>query len=146
MVTFKYNPKDKYLETFFIGKISPGEIIHFFNSLTKHNDLPMDLKILIDVSEGSLNINPADLNYILEENIKMFRTYNTLKIALVTTNPIDTALAVIYSRLIDLERYQFIVYCEMKTALQWLRKGTSTCKFYPKTILSYMPPRDHYHI
>ncbi len=146
MVTFKYNPKEKYLETFFIGKISPGEIIHYFNSLTKHSDLPMDLKILIDVSEGSLNFNPADLNYILEENIRMFRTYNSLKIALVTTNPIDTALAVIYSRLIELERYQFTVYCEIKTALQWLNEGASPCKFYPKTILSYMPHREHYHI
>ncbi len=122
MITHIYNQKQNCIETFFKGKVTKTEIIDFIHLLTKKNDYPKDLKILINASEGRLFLKPPNLFPILEENIKMFTIYNTLKVGIVTERPIDTALAVLYTRLIQLDHYQFHVFNSETSAKQWIYK------------------------
>lgn len=123
MVTFNYNKKKGFLETFFTEKTTQEEIIDFLKSISEVDTFPMNLRILIDSTKGSLSLHPGQLYQILDENVKLFSHYNTLKVAIVLDRPIDTALAVIYTRLIQLENYQFQVFNTIAAASVWLSKG-----------------------
>ncbi len=122
MITHFYKQEQNCIETLFTGKVTKTEIIDFIHLLIRNNDYPKDLKILINASQGRLFLKPSNLFPILEENIKMFTIYNTLKVGIVIERPIDTALAVLYTRLIQLDRYQFHVFNTETAARQWIYK------------------------
>lgn len=126
MVTFNYDKDQEILVTLFIEKVTQEEIIDYIHSMmSKADNFPKNLKVLIDASKGSLALHPGQLYNILDENIKMFSHYNTLKVAIVLESPIDTALAVIYARLIQIEYYQFHVFNTTMAASAWLKKGVN---------------------
>ncbi|TLX72132.1 hypothetical protein E9993_18890 [Labilibacter sediminis] len=125
MVTYNYNKDKEILETFFVNNVTQGEIINFLKAIRSTNEMPKDLRMLIDSTKGSLALNPAQLYKILDENIKLFSRFNTLKVAIVLDRPVDTALAVIYTRLIQLERYQFQVFNTILAATGWINKGVN---------------------
>lgn len=137
MITFNYNKDKRILETFFTEKVTQKEIIDYLKSISKVDIFPTDLKILIDSTKGSLSLHPGQLYYILDENVKLFSHYNTLKIAIAVDRPIDTALAVIYTRLIQLERHLFQVFNTTAAAAVWLNKGQNVgnIRAYPNTHL-----------
>ena len=141
MVTYNYNKEKGYLNVVFSSKVNHGEIINYIGSLMKEDDLPRDLGVLIDARAGSVNINPANLYYILEENVKMFSKFNSLRVAIVVDGTINTALAVLYMRLIQLERYKFKTFSLMESAEEWVRKDVDQNRTYPKEIFtrSYSP-------
>ncbi len=133
MVSYNYNQGKEYIEAIFIDKINQGEIVNYINSLMKENHLPKDLKGIIDARNASFTFHPADLYNIIEENVKMFTHFNTLKVAIIITNPVDTALAIIFTRLIQLERYNFKVFNTPEAAERWINKGhpTKRIRKYP---------------
>ncbi len=125
MVTYNYNEGKEYIEAVFKDKINQGEIVNYINSLMKENHLPENLKGIIDARNASFGFHPADLYNIIEVNVKMFSRFNTLKVAIIITNPVDTALAMIFTRLIQLERYRFKVFTTPEAAERWISKGHS---------------------
>jgi len=125
MVTFSYNEQKDYLETFFNDKTTTAEVINYLKEIRKKTDYPKNLKILINSKNGKLVINPISLKQILEENIKLFSVFSTLKVGIVIDKPVDTALAVIYTRLIQLEKYQFHVFNTFEAAELWICKGNN---------------------
>ncbi len=123
MVTFNYNEEKGYVETMFIDVVNQGEIVNYLHALRQSEIYPKNLKILIDDTQGILSLKPHQLNEILNENIRLFERYESLNVAIVTDRPVDTALAVIYTRLIQLERYKFQVFNTKMAADLWLNKG-----------------------
>ncbi len=137
MVRFDYNIEEGYVEILFLKEVSQAEVINMLKSIKDHNEFPKDLKMFIDGTNGKLAINPDELQVILNENIKMFETFNTLKVAIVIDKPVDTAIAVIYNRMIQLERYEFKVFNTLMAAKVWLQKGMQgSYRIYPNTPLS----------
>jgi hypothetical protein len=134
MITYKYNYKKGYIETFFSGNVGQGEAIRYFSSLLDEENLPTNLKVLINIDYGALKIEPTNLIHILNENLKLFTRYNTLKIAIITKSPVDTAIAILYTRLIHIERYKLQVFSTEFSAQVWLNKGldANQNKIYPK--------------
>ncbi len=122
MIQYNFNQEKNYIEATFTGKINQGEIVNYINSLMKENQLPENLKGIIDAREASFNIHPADLYNILSENVKMFSRFNSLKVAIIIKNPVDTALAMIFTRLIQLERYLFKVFTTETAAERWINE------------------------
>ncbi len=122
MITYNFNEGKGYIEATFKEKVNQGEIVNYINSLMKENHLPDHLKGIIDAREASFNVHPADLYNILSENIKMFSRFNSLKVAILIKNPVDTALAMIFTRLIQLERYHFKVFTTELAAERWINE------------------------
>jgi len=137
MIKYNYNQEKGYIEANFSDKVNQGEIVNYINSLMKENHLPENLRGIIDAREASFNIHPADLYNIITENVKMFSRFNFLKVAIIINNPVDTALAMIFTRLIQLERYHFKVFNTDEAAERWINEHTSneTRKFPSNTFV-----------
>ncbi len=126
MIKYNYNQEKGYVEAIFQEKINQGEIVNYINCLMKENHLPDNLKGIIDARNASFSVHPANLYNILSENVKMFTRFNMLKVAIIINNPVDTALAMIFTRLIQLERYHFKVFTTINGAERWINESIST--------------------
>lgn len=129
MVSFNYNHNSAHVDARFIGDVSQSEIINFIYDLRVCETYPCDLNILIDATDGALSIKPNQLYRIFEENAKMFGKYSSLRVALVMKRPLDTALALIYTKISNMEDYKYQVFSTRSAALVWLHNGCQNDKY-----------------
>ena len=132
MVTFNFN-NGQYLDVLFTDKVEKDEIIQLISAVLSSNEYPTNLNVLVDSSRAIFDTNLDHLDSVFHENTKLFDKYNSLRVAIVMSKPLFTALAIIYSRMFEDEKYNYQVFCTVDAAITWLNKGMDSdrLRIYP---------------
>jgi hypothetical protein len=78
-------------------------------------------KLILDFRKAKYNSSVASLSKIYEHQQARKRYFTSIREAVVTTSPLETALGFIYSKLCsNSSNYQFKVFSTMEGALGWL--------------------------
>lgn len=120
MITFEFNTKLGILETTLTGKIGIDEIVQYYNQLKGNNDLPQNLKNLINSNKAQYSFLDKDLNTIANSIKELLDQLNSLQEAIVQTSPYETAMAMLYERMVYYNNYQFGVFSTREAAIEWL--------------------------
>ncbi len=123
-------PKEKdYLETYFTGQISLQNIKDYLDTLYKTKADKQDLKVLINGLNSILTIETTDIKNIANEVVKLLDQYNSIKIAAIVDNPLNTAYAILFKRLVRQERIRFELFSTELLAKKWMERKTTPFKF-----------------
>ncbi len=118
-----------YLQTSFTGQISVQDIKDYINSVLKIKKDKEDLKILINGLDSNLAIETKDLNDILNELTKLLTIYNSLKIAVIVDNPLNTAYSILFKRMIYQDHIRFELFSTELLAKKWMERKTIPCNY-----------------
>lgn len=120
MITYKFNTLKGVLETYFEGEVVLKEIVDYIIATKQNTIYPRTLKILTNTSEANFNFSPNDLKIIIEENYKSLEKYDRIIDAIITDNPKNTAISMLYQELVKTNKYEFNVFSSKEAALKWL--------------------------
>jgi len=122
MITYEFNTKLEILETTLTGKIGIDEIVQYYNQLKGNNDLPRNLKNLIDSNNAQYTFQDKDLIKIADVIKKLLEQHNFIKEAIVQNSPYETAMAMLYERMVYYNNFQFSLFSTREAAIEWLTK------------------------
>lgn len=110
MITYKFNNQKGVLETNFEGEITLKEIVDYIIDTKQNKAYPRTLKIITDTSHSTFNLHANDLKIIIEENYKSLENYHCIIDAIMTDNPKNTAISMLYQELAKTHKYKFDVF------------------------------------
>lgn len=122
MITYLFNKKLGLLETKFEGDVILSEVVDYIIYTKENKTYPRKLKIITDATTANFNFSRSDINVILEENFKSLEKYDFIIDAMISENPKNTALSMLYKELVKTNKYEFNVFSTKSAALSWLEK------------------------
>ncbi|MDP3359988.1 MAG: hypothetical protein Q8S41_11660 [Lutibacter sp.] len=120
MVTTKFNPKTKILESKFEGNVTLAEVVNYIVATKENKTYPRKLKILTDSIDAVFNFTIEDLEIIVEENYKSLEKYELIIDAIIIDDPKNTVLSMLYLELAKTNKYKFEIFATKSAALDWL--------------------------
>ena len=122
MKSYSLNENDQILILTAIGKQSLKDIIDHYLYLSKTNDLPKDLKCLIDCREAIFELDHNELNFTTKSVNLALQNYDRINEAILVEKPFETVIANLFEELnAPLENYTFQVFSTEEAALNWLK-------------------------
>ncbi len=122
MITYEFNTKLGILETTLTDKIGIDEIVQYYNQLKGNNDLPRNLKNLIDSNNAQYTFQDKDLTKIADVIKELLEQHTFLKEAIVQNSPYETAMAMLYERMVYYNNFQFNLFSTREAAIEWLEQ------------------------
>lgn len=122
MITYLFNKKLGLLETKFEGDVILSEVVDYIIYTKENKTYPRKLKIITDATTANFKFSRSDINVILEENYKSLEKYDFIIDAIISENPKNTALSMLYMELVKTNKYEFNVFSTKSAALSWLEK------------------------
>ncbi|HSQ46785.1 MAG TPA: hypothetical protein VLM44_07705 [Lutibacter sp.] len=120
MVSTKFNPKTKILESKFEGNVTLAEVVNYIIATKENNSYPRKLKILTDSIDAIFNFTIEDLEIIVEENYKSLEKYDLIIDAIIIDDPKNTVLSMLYLELAKTNKYKFEIFATKSAAIDWL--------------------------
>lgn len=120
MVSSEYDHQNGILLSRLEGIVTLKEVVDYIVATKENISYPRSLKILTDATGANMVFSPQDLVVIEEENSKSIERYDSITDAIVLESPRETALAILYQRLAENEKYKFQVFSTREAAIKWL--------------------------
>ncbi|MDZ7797443.1 MAG: hypothetical protein U5N56_10550 [Candidatus Marinimicrobia bacterium] len=121
MVRYSYDPGKNMIMADFTGNILIHDIIDFMREINSDKTLPAVLNIFIDARKARFTIEPAEIPRLAAMNYKMDRVFQQVNNAILTDNPNETALALLYEYASRSNHYHVKLFSLYENALSWLK-------------------------
>jgi len=124
MIDFSFNEEENILHVKRIGEIHTQDILDVIDSVNNSFKNTKYLYILQDTTESSMKYNMNDLNLMIEKFQEKLNNYNIVKIANYTTDPLETATALIFEEHANrISKLHHKTFSTIEYAKHWLQKG-----------------------
>ena len=121
MNSFQFNIELNVLETKKTGAQTILNIIEHYNEITKNNNLPKILNVIIDCRGASFDIKANEIDYTQEAVNNALNKYERIKEAILVDKPYETAIATLFKNYnSDLKSYSFKIFSTEEAAKKWL--------------------------
>jgi hypothetical protein len=105
------------------GDNTISDIIGHYDRLARSDEYSENLKVLIDIREVNLNVNPEELSAVRQSLIQSVENLGVLYEAILVKEPYETAIATLFEREFnDIGNYTFKVFYTEHAALSWLKE------------------------
>jgi hypothetical protein len=121
MINLKFDNKEHLLNVVLTGKITGGDILSHMKIINAMTDLPKTLNVLIDARKATFKVEPGDANEIASANFHFDKKFKSIKNAVLTLSPIDTALITLYKHAIRSRHYSLKIFSIEENARNWLK-------------------------
>ena len=115
-----YNSSNQVLFITDSDTVNLNNMLNAIQFLSETDYLPENLKILESASLSTITFNENDLPVILEFAKNKLSRFSSVRHAVVHSEPINTAFAIIMSEKLSELDYVLMVFSKEKDALQWL--------------------------
>lgn len=122
MVTNSFNKKNGILTVKYEGETNIKEVLENIENTKVNIQYSKNLKVLLDARKAKFVISIEELEKIKEINFSVLNKYNSIKEAMVISNPKNAALSMLYNEITNTSNYQYEVFSTLKAALTWLNK------------------------
>lgn len=120
MVTVEYNNESKILVNTLTGTINISDVLDMYHRVEHYGSLPADLKIIIDSEKASYNFTEKNLQEIMNAIKHLLTKFNSIREAIVQSSPYETAMAVLYEQMVELDNFRFKAFSTHEAAIKWL--------------------------
>jgi hypothetical protein len=116
-----YNIKNDLVRVLFNGTIRIEAINRLISDLVSNEDLPLNLKVLIDSRRAKFDTKPSDLPSIIRKLKEHNKKFETIKLTIIQQNPYETAISMIMQELLKgIGNIYFKVFSTEQAAILWL--------------------------
>ena len=120
MFTYSFNSETNFVEAYPKEDIYLKHVIEFYTAIKEDNELPGNLKLLIDATGKNIYINPKDISKVKRLIDEITEKYENVNIAIIHTSPMGVVIATLMGRIISINLKAFST---RKAAIQWLSKS-----------------------
>ena len=120
MVHFEFDSKLQVLNCRMTDAICLDDIIDFIETIIRVDDLPFNLKMVINMLNARVDFDIEDFQKIIDANNKLFEKYESVRHAIIINSPKDTAFALYYKEINIKDNYFFKVFSTTKAAQEWI--------------------------
>ena len=121
MVNYSYSEEGEELVALMEGPFYMADAIAVGDFLMGSKEPNSQAKLILDFRKAKYNSSLASLSKIYEHQRERKRYFTSIREAIVTNSPLETALGFIYGKLCsNSANYQFKVFSAMEGALGWL--------------------------
>ena len=121
MITINFNTETKILENNLSGTITIADVLNMYHQIEHHGQLPANLKIIIDSHKARYSFTEKDLQEIANAIKHLLTKFNSIQEAIIQSTPYETAMAVLYEQMVQIENFRFKVFSSYEAAIQWLK-------------------------
>ena len=122
MVEHRFNAEKGVLYALVTGKIEFEEMMERAEMLGQRKDLPRDLKILEDAREAIAGFGVSEIKPMLRNMEKHLHNYDSVRHAVVHSNPLNTAFALMADQFRKDKKYRIRVFSTVEAAEKWLER------------------------
>jgi hypothetical protein len=115
-----FNPEDGILYTRPNPVVAIDDMRNGIQMLVASTSLPRDLKILEDARESTITFQASDLPALSRQLERILGLYSSVRHAVVLSNPLNTALAMLIGSKANNDKYQLRVFSTPDAARSWL--------------------------
>jgi len=109
------------LEVKMRGVVNIEDVLNHYVSIAGDKSLPDKIKVLVDLKETRLNINPDELDNYTESMEKALSRFVHIKEAIVVEKPRETAIAMLLGKELSGSKNYFIeIFSTERAAANWL--------------------------
>ena len=124
MVEYNFRAEKGVLYALVTGRIEAEEMMQRTEMLGQRTDLPRDLKILEDAREAVAVFGVSDVKPMLRNIEKHLGNFDSVRHAVVHSNPMNTAFALIADQFRKDKKYRIRVFSTVEAAEKWLERDT----------------------
>ncbi|HCC72044.1 MAG TPA: hypothetical protein DEQ09_12975 [Bacteroidales bacterium] len=93
---FKHDVDLKILRVRYPGMLTKEEIIAHYNELRTNKNFHRNIRILIDCKDSTFTVKPDEVDELVEVACKAAMEYNTLKEAILVSDPYETVIVTLF--------------------------------------------------
>ena len=123
MITREYDPETSTLKTKYCGNLTLDELREYLGHIGESGEYDRRLYILTDGSEAKVDFPVDAIGFVMEETAKAVKPYASVREAILTNNPLETAYATHYQSLNEIPNYAVQVLSTVEAATEWLYGG-----------------------
>lgn len=120
MVEKRFDPDKNILYVTSKGNIEVEGMMRGIEFIGQEKSLPRNLKILEDATEAKVAYSHSEIEIIMRSLMKAIDHFESLRHAVVLTDPANTAFAILASLMISKPNYSLQVFSTLKAAEHWL--------------------------
>lgn len=122
MKEINYNIEKDIVRIVFDGRIRIESINRLITDLVRKNDLPLNLKVIIDSRRAKFDADPKDLPLIIRKLKEHNEKFESVKLTIIQQNPYETAISMIMQDLLKgIGNIYFKVFSTEQEAVLWLK-------------------------
>lgn len=116
----KYQLKDGIFTVKFTGLVLFKEIIDYLEEFRNLKDIPLNLKMLYDLSEADFNLTQPEIKKLSEKASEVTAHFNFIYTAFVVSEPKVTAYTMLFSLMVPNAKSLRELFASKENALNWL--------------------------
>lgn len=116
----KYQFKDGIFTVNFTGQILFTEIIEYLEDFRNLKDIPLNLRMLYDLTESDFTLTQAEIRKLSEKASQVTAHFNFIYTAFVVSEPKITAYTMLFSLMAPNEKSLRELFATKENALTWL--------------------------
>ena len=120
MYSIGFDENNKIIVATFSGSLNKIEPLKYIESLLAIKNLPENLKILQDFTNTNYDLNVGDLEDIAVQIKKHFERFKSIKVAAIHNKSAETAISIIFAKLLESENLNYLVFSTEEAAIKWL--------------------------
>jgi hypothetical protein len=121
MVETLFNVEEDILYVTVSGTVELEDMFSAMDVLTTNPRLPRNLKILENATKAKILFNVKDLGVIAEKVIQNISGFDSIRHAVIHSEPIGSAFVIIVNKMIDHSGYKLKEFSHEKNAKDWLK-------------------------
>lgn len=121
MIAINFNAENNILVNTLSGPIDISDVLNMYHQIEHHGSLPANLKIIIDSQKARYSFTEKDLQKIANAIKHLLTKFNSIQEAIIQSTPYETAMAVLYEQMVQIENFRFKVFSSYEAAIQWLK-------------------------
>lgn len=122
MVTLDFNTNSKILTNTLTGTINIGDVLSMYHQIENHESLPTNLKVIIDSQKARYTFTEKELEKIANAIKHLLTKFDSIQEAIIQSSPYETAMAVLYEQMVNIDNFRFKAFSTHKAAIAWLNK------------------------
>jgi hypothetical protein len=117
---FQHDEDLKILRVRYPGMLTKEEIVAHYNELRTNRSFHRNIRILIDCRDSTFTVKPEEVPELTAAAKKAVREYDSVKEAIMVTNPYETVIVILFEKGINIPNYRFKIFYTEQAALNWL--------------------------
>jgi hypothetical protein len=120
MIQTIYDQNSNIISTNYIGKIDATELIGYIEKISIDDDSYKYLLYLEDQTQAEFIFKPAEIKNIVNALYSKINTIPCVRVAVINTNPKETAFSLIALRLLKAKNLRAKIFYTKEAAINWL--------------------------
>lgn len=117
---FLHDEELKILRVSYPGMLTKEEIIAHYDELRTNTSFHRNIRILIDCRNSTFTVKPEEVPELTEAAKKAVNKYQSVKEAMMVTDPYETVIVTLFEKGINVPHYRFKIFYTEEAALDWL--------------------------